>query len=163
MALVPQVVDAVDIPVVAAGGIADGRGMAAAFMLGAAGVQVGTRFLIADECTVSEQYKEMVLKANDTSTRATGRSTGHPVRALKSPFTNAYAKSEAAGASAEELGAMGTGALRKAAKDGNYEEGSFLCGQIAGMVSERQSAREIVDDLVDGAERVLKGASAWVA
>ena len=163
MALVPQVVDAVDIPVVAAGGIADGRGVAAAFMLGAAGVQVGTRFLVADECTVSEQYKEMVLKANDTSTRATGRSTGHPVRALKSPFTNAYAKSEAAGASSEELGAMGTGALRKAAKDGNYEEGSYLCGQIAGMVSERQSAREIVDDLVDGAERVLKGACAWVA
>ena len=163
MALVPQVVDAVDIPVVAAGGIADGRGVAAAFMLGAAGVQVGTRFLVANECTVSEQYKEMVLKANDTSTRATGRSTGHPVRALKSPFTNAYAKSEAAGVSVEELGAMGTGALRKAAKDGNYEEGSFLCGQIAGMVSERQSAREIVDDLVDGAERVLKGASAWVA
>ena len=132
-------------------------------MLGAEGVQVGTRFLVADECTVSEQYKEMVLKANDTSTRATGRSTGHPVRALKSPFTNAYAKSEAAGASSEELGAMGTGALRKAAKDGNYEEGSFLCGQIAGMVNECQSAREIVDDLVDGAERVLKGASAWVA
>ena len=151
MALVPQVVDAVDIPVVAAGGIADGRGVAAAFMLGAAGVQVGTRFLIADECTVSEQYKEMVLKANDTSTRAT------------SPFTNAYAKSEAAGVSVEELGAMGTGALRKAAKDGNYEEGSFLCGQIAGMVNERQSAREIVDDLVDGAEHVLKGACAWVA
>ena len=88
---------------------------------------------------------------------------GHPVRALKSPFTNAYAKSEAAGVSVEELGAMGTGALRKAAKDGNYEEGSFLCGQIAGMVNERQSAREIVDDLIDGAERVLKGASAWVA
>ncbi len=149
MALVPQVVDAVDIPV--------------AFMLGAAGVQVGTRFLVADECTVSEQYKEMVLKASDTSTRATGRSTGHPVRALKSPFTNAYAKSEGSGASAEELGAMGTGALRKAAKDGNYEEGSFLCGQIAGMVNERQSAREIVDDLVDGAERVLRGACAWVA
>jgi enoyl-[acyl-carrier protein] reductase II len=154
MALVPQVVDAVDIPVVAAGGIADGRGVAAAFMLGAAGVQVGTRFLIADECTVSEQYKELVLKAGDTSTRATGRSTGHPVRALKSPFTNAYAKNEAAGASPEELGAMGTGALRKAAKDGNYEEGSYLCGQIAGMVNERQSAREIVDDLVDGAEHV---------
>ncbi len=159
---VPVVVT-VDIPVVAAGGIADGRGVAAAFMLGAEGVQVGTRFLVADECTVSEQYKEMVLKANDTSTRATGRSTGHPVRALKSPFTNAYAKSEGSGASAEELGAMGTGALRKAAKDGNYEEGSFLCGQIAGMVNERQSAREIVDDLVDGAEHVLKGACAWVA
>ena len=162
MALVPQVVDAVDIPVVAVGNAA-GRGVAAAFMLGAAGVQVGTRFLVANECTVSEQYKEMVLKANDTSTRATGRSTGHPVRALKSPFTNAYAKSEGSGASAEELGAMGTGALRKAAKDGNYEEGSFLCGQIAGMVNERKSAREIVDDLVDGAEHVLKGACAWVA
>ena len=134
-----------------------------AFMLGAAGVQVGTRFLVANECTVSEQYKELVLKAGDTSTRATGRSTGHPVRALKSPFTNAYAKSEAAGASAEELGTMGAGALRKAAKDGNYEEGSYLCGQIAGMVNERQSAREIVDDLVDGAEHVLKGACAWVA
>ena len=160
MALVPQVVDAVDIPVVAAGGIADGRGVAAAFMLGAAGVQVGTRFLVANECTVSEQYKELVLKAGDTSTRATGRSTGHPVRALKSPFTNAYAKSEGSGASAEELGAMGTGALRKAAKDGNYEEGSFLCGQIAGMVNERQSAREIVDDLVDGAEHVLR-AHGW--
>ena len=104
-----------------------------------------------------------MLKAGDTSTRATGRSTGHPVRALKSPFTNAYAKSEAEGASPEELGAMGTGALRKAARDGNYEEGSYLCGQIAGMVNERQSAREIVDDLVDGAEHVLKGASAWVA
>ena len=163
MALVPQVVDAVGIPVVAAGGIADGRGVAAAFMLGAAGVQVGTRFLVANECTVSEQYKELVLKAGDTSTRATGRSTGHPVRALKSPFTNAYAKNEAAGASPEELGAMGTGALRKAAKDGNFEEGSFLCGQVAGMVNERQSAREIVDDLVEGAERVLKGACAWVA
>ena len=163
MALVPQVVDAVNVPVIAAGGIADGRGVAAAFMLGAAGVQVGTRFLVANECTVSEQYKELVLKAGDTSTRATGRSTGHPVRALKSPFTNAYAKSEGSGASAEELGAMGTGALRKAAKDGNYEEGSFLCGQIAGMVNECQSAREIVDDLVDGAEHVLKGASAWVA
>ena len=152
-----------NVPVLVAGGIADGRGVAAAFMLGAAGVQVGTRFLVADECTVSEQYKEMVLKANDTSTRATGRSTGHPVRALKSPFTNAYAKNEAAGASPEKLGAMGTGALRKAAKDGNYEEGSFLCGQIAGMVNECQSAREIVDDLVDGAEHVLKGACAWVA
>ena len=163
MALLENVLPDIEIPVIAAGGIADGRGVAAAFMLGAEGVQVGTRFLVADECTVSEQYKEMVLKANDTSTRATGRSTGHPVRALKSPFTNAYAKSEGSGASAEELGAMGTGALRKAAKDGNYEEGSFLCGQIAGMVNERQSAREIVDDLVAGAEHVLKGACAWVA
>ncbi len=162
MALVPQVVDALDIPVIAAGGIADGRGVAAAFMLGAAGVQVGTRFLVADECTVSERYKEMVLKANDTSTRATGRSTGHPVRALKSPFTNAYAKSEGAGASPEELAAMGTGTLRKAAQDGNYEEGSFLCGQIAGLVCKRESAASIVNDLVEGAESVLAGAQTWV-
>ena len=162
MALVPQVVDAVKIPVIAAGGIADGRGVAAALMLGAVGVQVGTRFLVADECTVSDKYKEMVLKANDIATRATGRSTGHPVRALKNPFSNKYAQMESSGAPEEELNAFGTGALRKAAKEGDYENGSFLCGQIAGMVSERQSALEIVDDLVNGAEKVLAGAMQWV-
>ena len=162
MALVPQVVDAVKIPVIAAGGIADGRGVAAAFMLGAVGVQVGTRFLVANECTVSDQYKDMVLKANDISTRATGRSTGHPVRALKNPFSNKYSQLEASGAPEEELNAFGTGALRKAAKEGDYENGSFLCGQIAGMVKERQSALEIVDDLVNGAEKVLAGAMQWV-
>lgn len=162
MVLVPQVVDAVDIPVVAAGGIADGRGVAAALMLGAQGVQVGTRFLVADECTVSELYKELVLKAKDISTRATGRSTGHPVRALKTPFTNEYAKLEAEGASPEKLAEFGTGALRRAAKDGDVAGGSFLCGQVAGMVHERQSAAAIVDDLVDGAERVLAGAGTWV-
>ncbi len=163
MALVPQVVDAVKIPVIAAGGIADGRGVAAALMLGACGVQVGTRFLLADECTVSEVYKDLVIKAKDTSTRATGRSTGHPVRALKSPFSNEYARRENAGASADELATFGTGALRKAAQDGNYAEGSFLCGQIAGMVDKRQPAREIVQDLVEGAERVLAEAAAWSA
>ncbi len=163
MALVPQVVDVVKIPVIAAGGIADGRGVAAALMLGACGVQVGTRFLVAEECTVSETYKDLVIKAKDTSTRATGRTTGHPVRALKSPFSNEYAKRENAGAAPEELAALGTGALRKAAQDGNYTEGSFLCGQIAGMVSERQPAREIVKDLVEGAERVLAEAAAWSA
>ena len=162
MVLVPQVVDAVDIPVVAAGGIADGRGVAAALMLGAQGVQVGTRFLVADECTASEPYKELVLKAKDISTRATGRSTGHPVRALKTPFTNEYAKLEAEGASPEKLAEFGTGALRRAAKDGDVAGGSFLCGQVAGMVHERQSAAAIVDDLVDGAERVLAGAGTWV-
>ena len=146
----------------AAGGIADGRGVAAAFMLGAVGVQVGTRFLVADECTVSEKYKEMVLKANDIATRATGRSTGHPVRALKNPFSNKFAQMESSGAPEEELNAFGTGALRKAAKEGDYENGSFLCGQIAGMVHERQSALEIVDDLVNGAEKVLAGAMQWV-
>lgn len=162
MALVPQVVDAVKIPVIAAGGIADGRGVAAALMLGAVGVQVGTRFLVADECTVSETYKELVLKAKDTSTRATGRSTGHPVRALKNPFSNEYRARENAGATPEELAELGTGALRKAAKDGNYDEGSFLCGQIAGMVKERESAETIVNDLVTGAEQVLLGAAKWV-
>ena len=162
MALVPQVVDAVKIPVIAAGGIADGRGVAAALMLGAVGVQVGTRFLVADECTVSETYKELVLKAKDTSTRATGRSTRHPVRALKNPFSNEYRARENAGATPEELAELGTGALRKAAKDGNYDEGSFLCGQIAGMVKERESAETIVNDLVTGAEQVLLGAAKWV-
>ena len=162
MVLVPQVVDAVDIPVLAAGGIADGRGVAAAFMLGAQGVQVGTRFLVADECTVAEPYKELVLKAKDISTRATGRSTGHPVRALKTRFTNEYAKLEAEGADPDKLAEFGTGALRRAAKEGDVERGSFLCGQVAGMVRERQSAADIVDDLVSSAEKVLAGAGAWV-
>ena len=159
MTLVPQVVDAISIPVVAAGGIADGRGVAAAFMLGAVGVQVGTRFLVADECTVSEEYKERVLKAGDISTMVTGRSGGHPVRCLKTPFTRRFAKAESAGASQDELNAMGAGSLRKAAREGDYENGSFMCGQIAGLVKRRQSAAEIVDDLVGGAEKVLKGAT----
>lgn len=162
MALVPQVADAVDIPVVAAGGIADGRGVAAAFMLGAQGVQVGTRFLVADECTVSDEYKDRVLKAKDISTIATGRKFGHPVRCLKTPFSNEYARLEKEGAGEQELNELGTGALRKAAKEGDYEHGSFLCGQIAGMVTKREPAAAIVDDLVDGAERVLKGATKWV-
>ena len=162
MVLVPQVVDAVDIPVLAAGGIADGRGVAAAFMLGAQGVQVGTRFLVADECTVAEPYKELVLKAKDISTRATGRSTGHPVRALKTRFTNEYAKLEAEGADPDKLAEFATGALRRAAKDGDVERGSFLCGQVAGMVRERQSAADIVDDLVSDGEKVLGKAGAWV-
>ena len=162
MVLVPQVVDAVDIPVLAAGGIAVGRGVVAAFMLGAQGVQVGTRFLVADECTVAEPYKELVLKAKDISTRATGRSTGHPVRALKTRFTNEYAKLEAEGADPDKLAEFGTGALRRAAKDGDVERGSFLCGQVAGMVRERQSAADIVDDLVSDGEKVLGKAGAWV-
>ena len=131
-------------------------------MLGAVGVQVGTRFLVANECTVSDQYKDMVLKANDISTRATGRSTGHPVRALKNPFSNKYAQMEAAGASRGGAQRPRHRALRKAAKEGDYENGSFLCGQVAGMVKERQSALDIVDDLVNGAEKVLAGAMQWV-
>lgn len=162
MTLVPQVVDAINIPVVAAGGIADGRGVAAALMLGAVGVQVGTRFLVADECTVSEEYKERVLKAGDISTMVTGRSGGHPVRCLKTPFTHRFAKAESAGASQDELNAMGAGSLRKAAREGDYENGSFMCGQIAGLVKRRQTAAEIVDDLIGGAEKVLKGATTWL-
>lgn len=162
MTLVPQVVDAVKIPVIAAGGVADGRGVAAAFMLGAVGVQVGTRFLVADECTVSEEYKERILKAGDISTIVTGRRDDHAVRCLKTPFSNKYARMEREGASPEELAALGAGSLRKAAVDGNYEEGSFMAGQIAGMVRRRESAAAIVDDLLDGAERVLSEAGRWV-
>ena len=134
-----------------------------AFDVSAAGAGFVFALDVAEGYIARGRAKHVLVVAAEQMTRATGRSTGHPVRALKSPFTNAYAKSEGSGASAEELGAMGTGALRKAAKDGNYEEGSFLCGQIAGMVNERQSAREIVDDLVGGAEHVLQGACAWVA
>lgn len=162
MALVPQVVDAVSIPVVAAGGIADGRGVAAALMLGAAGVQLGTRFLVAEECGVSEEYKRRVLKASDISTIVTGRRDGHPVRSLKSPFASKYAKLEQTDATPEELEELGVGSLRKAALEGDAQQGSFLCGQIAGMVTQRQTAAEIVDDLVGGAEKVLAGAKRWV-
>ena len=163
MALVPQVVDAVKIPVIAAGGIADGRQMAAAFMLGACGVQVGTRFLVANECTVSDEYKKRVLKANDLSTIVTGRSINGAVRCLKTPFSQKFLRAEKEGATAEELGKMGAGSLRKAAKDGNYEEGSFMCGEVAGMVKKEQSAAEIVDDFMQGCEEALKGATKWLA
>ena len=162
MTLVPQVVDAVDIPVLAAGGIADGRGVAAAFMLGAQGVQVGTRFLVAKECTVSQEYKDRVLKARDLSTTVTGRRTGHPIRCLKSPFTQNYAAIEKAAESDEELHGLSAGALRKAAQDGNGQEGQFMAGQIAALVNKEQTAAEIVNDLMEDAERVLGGASTWV-
>ena len=162
MTLVPQVVDAVKIPVLAAGGIADGRGVAAAFMLGAQGVQVGTRFLVAKECTVSREYKDRVLKARDLSTTVTGRRTGHPIRCLKSPFTQNYAAIEKAAESDEELHGLSAGALRKAAQDGNGQEGQFMAGQVAALVNKEQTAAEIVNDLMADAERVLGGASTWV-
>ncbi len=158
MALVPQVADAVHIPVVAAGGIADGRGMVAAFALGACGVQMGTRFLVADECTVSEAYKQKVLAAKDISTTVTGRRLGHPVRAIKTAYMNAYAKLEAdSNYPDEKLEAFGAGSLRKAAKDGNVEEGCFLAGQIAGMVNKRQPAAEIIQDVMRKAEEMMEG------
>ena len=158
MALVPQVADAVHIPVVAAGGIADGRGMVAAFALGACGVQMGTRFLVADECTVSDEYKKKVLAAKDISTAVTGRRLGHPVRAIKNSYMNAYAKLEAdSNVPDEELEKFGVGSLRLAAKEGDAEHGCFLAGQIAGMVKKRQPAKEIVDEVMAQAEQMMEG------
>ena len=162
MTLVPQVVDAVKIPVIAAGGIADGRGVAAALMLGAVGVQVGTRFLVADECTVHERYKEKVLKAKDIDTIVTGRRLGHPVRALKNPFSRQYAQMEYdASVSDEELEAYGVGALRRAAQEGDLERGSFLAGQCAAMVNQKESAKAIIDGMMRQAEEVLCTAAKW--
>ena len=158
MALVPQVADAVGIPVVAAGGIGDGRGMVAAFALGACGVQMGTRFLVADECTVSAEYKKKVLAAKDISTMVTGKRLGHPVRAIKNTYMNTYAKMEAnSNIPDEELEQFGVGSLRKAAKDGNADEGCFLAGQIAGMVKRAQPAKEIVDEIMAQAEKMMEG------
>lgn len=156
MALVPQVVDAVDIPVVAAGGIGDGRGVAAAFMLGAEGVQLGTRFLVATECTVHSVYKAKVLGASDVSTIVTGRTLGHPVRSLKTPFSKAFARMENdPNTSLEDILAFGSGALRRAVQEGD-NMGSYMCGEIAGMIKAEQSAKEIIEDLVYGAEAVIK-------
>ena len=158
MALVPQVVDAVKIPVVAAGGIADGRGMVAAFALGACGVQMGTRFLVANECTVHPMYRQKDLGAKDISTMVTGRRLGHPVRSIKTAYTNSYAKLEAdSNCPDEELEKFGIGSLRYAAKEGNVEKGCFLAGQIAGMVTCEQSAKEIIDDVMRGAEKLMEG------
>lgn len=148
MALLPQVVDAVNIPVIGAGGIADGRGFAAALMLGAQGVQIGTRFLVAKECTVHDAYKQRVLKAGDIDAVVTGRSTGHPVRSLKNSLTREFAKVEKRGASPEELDALGVGALRRAAIEGDVQNGSVLCGQVAGMIHREQTSKEIVDELM---------------
>ncbi len=162
MALVPLIADATDLPVIAAGGIADGRGMAAALMLGACGVQMGTRFLAAYECSIHPAYKEKILKANDLSTTVTGRRLGHPVRSLKTPFTRSYAKAEYGDTSDEELEAMGAGALRLAVQEGDFENGCFLSGQSAAMVRREESAADIVLDVVKSAENILGGAGKWV-
>ena len=163
MPLIPQVVDAVKIPVVAAGGIGDGRGLAASLMLGAAGVQMGTRFLAAKECGIPQHYKDLVLKASDTSTIVTGRRLGHTVRSLKTPYSRHYAQVEYSDISDEELEALGTGSLRKAAKLGDEKGGCYLAGQIAGMVKEEQTAREIIEEVVREAEEALRGASRLIA
>ncbi len=163
MALVPQVADAVRIPVIAAGGIGDGRGVAAAFMLGAVGVQVGTRFLVAKECGVHQKYKDKILKAKDIDTIVTGRRLGHPVRALKTPFTREfYSKEYDSSISDEELEAFGVGALRLAAVEGDEKRGSFLAGQIAGLVKSEQTAKEIIEEMMAEAEELLREAARWV-
>ena len=156
MTLVPQVVDAVTVPVIAAGGIADGRGFAAAMMLGAEAVQMGTRFCVSDECVIHEKYKERILKAKDIDSEVTGRSHGHPVRGLRNRMTREYLKLEAEGASFEELEKLTLGGLRKAVVEGDTDNGSVLAGQIAGMVNRRQSCREIIDEIMDQAELLLK-------
>ena len=156
MALVPQVVDAVHIPVLAAGGIFDGRGAAAAFMLGACGVQVGTRFLVADECRVHPVYKERLVKASDIGTMVTGKTLGDAVRSLKTPFTKQFAKMEAdPTVTADEIRAFGTGSLRKAVFDGDLAGGSFLAGEVAGMIRKTEPAAAIVEDIIGGAEKLL--------
>ena len=162
MALVPQIADAADLPVIAAGGIADGRGFDAALMLGACGVQMGTAFLAAEECSVHPVYREKVLKATDLGTTVTGRRLGHPVRSLRTPFVRRYSQAEYGGAPDEELENLASGALYKAAREGDGENGCFLAGQIAAMVREVRPAAEIIKDVVTGAEAILKEASQWV-
>ncbi len=162
MVLVPQVRDATDLPVVAAGGIADGRGFAAAIMLGACGVQMGTRFLSAQECTIHPVYREKILKAGERCTMVTGKRLGHPVRSLRTAFSRNYEKAEYGGATDEELDAMGSGALRLAVQEGDLKNGCFLSGQAAAMVNKVQPAAEIIKEVVDGAELCLKGAGQWV-
>ena len=162
MPLVPQVIDAVSIPVIAAGGIGDGRGLAAALMLGAVGVQMGTRFLTAAECPVHPHYKELVLKAGDISTIVTGRRLGHPVRSLKTPYSRRYAKAEYTDIDDDVLEAMGVGALRKGAVEGDEKNGCYLAGQIAGLVKKEQPAAEILQEVCAEAEAVLAGAARFI-
>lgn len=156
MPLIPQIVDAVEIPVIAAGGICDGRGAAAAFMLGADAIQVGTRFLSAEECTVHQEYKDKILKATDVSTIVTGKSLGHPVRSLKTPFSRTFSKMENdPSVNQDEILAFGSGALRKAVQEGD-KNGSYMAGECAGMVKKIEPAKVIVEDLILGAEKVIK-------
>ena len=162
MALVPQICDAVSVPVIAAGGIADGRGVAAAFMLGAQAVQMGTRFLSAQECSIHPVYKEKILKATDLCTMVTGKRLGHPVRSLRTEFARDYAKAEYGGMPDEELEALGAGALRRAVVDGDTKKGCFLAGQVAAMVKKEQPAAEIVREVAQEAENILGRVLQWV-
>lgn len=161
MTLLPQVVDSVDIPVIGAGGVGDGRGMAAMFLLGAEGVQIGTRFVVSDEAQVHENYKNRIVEAKDIDSVVTGRSHGHPVRTLRNQSTREYLKLEAEGASFEELEKLTLGSLRRAVQEGDVKNGSVMAGQIAGMIRKRQSCREIILELVEETETLLKGAEKW--
>ena len=158
MTLVPQVVDAVSIPVIAAGGIGDGRGIAAAFMLGAEAVQIGTRFVVAKESIVHENYKQRIIKAKDIDSTVTGRSHGHPVRCLRNQMTREYIKLEAEGKSFEELEYLTLGTLRRAVMEGDVTNGTVMAGQIAGMIKKEQTCKEIIEEMMAQAETLLKGA-----
>ena len=162
MTLVPQVVDAVNIPVIAAGGIADGRGMAAALMLGAKAVQIGTRFVVANESIVHENYKDRVVAAKDIDSAVTGRSHGHPVRSLRNAMTREYGKLEAEGKSFEELEYLTLGTLRKAVMEGDVVNGTVMAGQIAGLINKKQSSKEIIDEIMSEATNLLKNAGSLV-
>lgn len=161
MALVPQVADAVSIPVIAAGGIGDGRGLAAARMLGAAGVQMGTRFLSAKECVIHENYKKKILRASDIDTAVTGRSTGHPVRQLRNRMTRKYLELEKEGTNFEELELLTLGSLRRAVQEGDTDNGSMMAGQIAGLVKREQSCQKILEEMVQQAEALFQEAGKW--
>lgn len=162
MVLVPLICDATPLPVIAAGGIADGRGMAAALMLGACGVQMGTRFLSAEECTIHPIYRQKILKADDLCTMVTGKRLGHPVRSLRTAFSRNYSKAEYGGMPDDELEALASGSLRLAVQEGDLERGCFLSGQIAAMVSKTEPAADILRDVVESAEPILRRASQWV-
>ena len=161
MALVPQVADAVKIPVIAAGGIADGRGMAAAFMLGARGIQAGTVFAVSKESVIHEQYKNSILKAKDIDTRVTGRTTGHPIRVLRNDMARKYLELEKNGADFQELEALTLGGLRKAVVEGDIKNGSLMAGQIAGLVKESLSCEELIRQMVSQAENLMNGAKLY--
>ena len=155
MTLVPQVADAVKIPVIAAGGIGDGRGIAAAMMKGAQGVKMGTRFIVSEESIVHGKYKERILKAKDIDSEVTGRSTGHPIRVLRNQMTREYLKMEEQGVGLEELELLTLGSLRKAVMDGDVVNGSLMAGQIAGLVKKEQTCREMIEEMMQEAEELL--------
>ena len=161
MTLVPQIVDAVDVPVIAAGGIGDGRGVAAAYMLGASGVQVGTRFLTAYECCIHKNYKQKVISAKDIDTVVTGRPTGHPVRVLKNKLARQFMQLEKDGAALEEYDKLGTGALGKAVVEGDVDLGSLMAGQVAALITKEQSCKEIITEMMEEAGKLLGDKKNW--